>query len=61
MAQYKDRVLINVIVVQEPYPKQINSDAGKPSTKEEFTGFAVDCLGSDVGFWAFDSPWLKTT
>lgn len=57
--KYRNKVPISVIAVQEPDLRKVNPDTGKPFTKQEFTDFAVDCLGSKIMFWALTANWLK--
>lgn len=57
--KYRNQVPISVIAVQEPDLHKINKDTGKPFTKEEFTDFAIDCLGAKIIFWALSVDWLK--
>ncbi|THC89456.1 hypothetical protein EYZ11_011098 [Aspergillus tanneri] len=59
MSEYRDRVPINVVAVQEPDLAAINPNTSKPFTKDEFTDFAVNRLGVKIIFWALSAPWLS--
>ena len=58
MSQYRNKVPINVVAVQEPDLAAVNPNTTKPFTKQEFEDFAVHQLGAKVIFWALSSPWL---
>ena len=55
---YRDKVPIVAMAVQEPTLEYVNPATAKPFTREEFTTFAADYLGVDIIFWSKDSPWL---
>ena len=59
LSAYRDKVAISVIAVQEPDLNETNPDTQKPFTRQEFTDFAINCLGSDIIFWALSAPWLN--
>ena len=57
---YRDRVPIVAMAIQEPTLDYLNPRTGRPFTREEFERFAVDYLGVDVIFWARNAPWLQS-
>ncbi|OAR02990.1 hypothetical protein LLEC1_06820 [Akanthomyces lecanii] len=59
LSEYHSRVPISVIAVQEPDLAAINPNPSKPFTKQEFTDFAINKLGSQLIFWGESSPWLS--
>lgn len=61
ISEYRDRVPISVIAVQEPDLTKINPHTGQPFTKEEFVDYARNRLGIDIIYWATSSPWLQST
>jgi hypothetical protein len=56
---YKGKLDLVAMAVQEPTLTYKNQKTGKPFTKEEFTEFAQNYLGADLIFWSPTSPWLK--
>jgi hypothetical protein len=58
MSEYRDKVPINVVAVQEPDLAAINPKTKMPFTKDEFLEFAEKQLGSRILFWALSAPWL---
>lgn len=56
--QYKGRLSVVAMAVQEPTLTYTNEQTGKPFTKDEFTAYASDFLGADYIFWSSASPWL---
>ena len=56
--QYKGRLSLVAMAIQEPTLTYINPDTHKNFTREEFVAFAEDYLGVDVIFWSTTSPWL---
>jgi hypothetical protein len=58
LSQYRNRVPISVIAVQEPDLAAINPSTNKTFTRKEFTDFAINRLGVKIIFWALSSPWL---
>lgn len=59
MDEYRDKVPISVIAVQEPDLLAINNVTNTNFTRAEFTEFAVNNLGCDIIFWTTQAPWLK--
>jgi len=57
--QYKGKLSLVAMAVQEPTLTYTNPETKKPFTREEFVAFAQDYLGVDIIFWATASPWLK--
>ncbi|MBY4707343.1 hypothetical protein K6V18_20150 [Ralstonia insidiosa] len=57
--QYKGKLSLVAMAVQEPTLRYVNPKTGKPFTRDQFVSFAQDYLGVDVMFWAVDSPWLR--
>lgn len=57
--QYKGKLPLVAMAVQEPTLRYINPKTGKPFTRDQFVSFAKDYLGVDVIFWSVDSPWLR--
>lgn len=56
---YRGRLKLVAMSVQEPDLDFIDPKTGKPFTKDDFTGFARDYLGANIIFWAYISPWLQ--
>lgn len=56
---YRGRLKLVAMAVQEPTLEYVNPDTGKPFTKDEFVSFGRDYLGVDIIFWAYIAPWLK--
>ena len=56
---YRGKLKLVAMSVQEPDLDFIDPKTGKPFTKQDFTGFARDYLGANIIFWAYISPWLK--
>jgi len=56
--QYKGRLELVAMAVQEPTLTYTNPKTGKHFTKEEFIGFASAYLGADIIFWSPSSQWL---
>lgn len=57
--QYKSKLALVAMAVQEPTLTYKNPETGKPFSKEEFVQFAEDYLGADIIFWSTTSPgWL---
>lgn len=59
MDEYRHKLPISVIAVQEPDLLAINNATGKNFTRAEFTDFAVNDLGCDIIFWTTKAPWLN--
>ncbi|WP_246183698.1 hypothetical protein [Pandoraea anhela] len=57
--EYKGKLALVAMAVQEPTLTYTNPRTRKPFTRDEFTKFAEDYLGADVIFWSVESPWLK--
>jgi len=57
--QYKGRLSLVAMAVQEPTLTYTNPETKKPFTREEFVAFAENYLGVDIIFWSTASPWLK--
>lgn len=56
---YRNKLPITVIAVQEPDLKANKTDAGDKSTKEDFVEYATNNLAIKIIFWALSSPWLR--
>jgi hypothetical protein len=56
---YRDRVPLVAMAVQEPTLEYVNPETGRPFTRAEFEAFATDYLGVDIIFWSKDTPWLR--
>ena len=50
--QYKGKLSLVAMAVQEPTLTYTNPETKKPFTREEFVAFAQDYLGVDIIFWA---------
>lgn len=61
ISEYRDKVPISVVAVQEPDLEKINPYTGRKFTKEEFVKYAINQLGVGIIFWATTSPWLNET
>ena len=62
--QYKGKLALVAMAVQEPTLTYTNPQTRKPFTREEFSDYAKSYLGVDIIFWSTSSPWLmqdKTT
>jgi len=57
--EYRGKLKLVAMSVQEPDLDFIDPETGKPFTKDSFTGFARDYLGANIIFWAYISPWLQ--
>jgi hypothetical protein len=58
--QYKGKLAIVAMAVQEPTLEYINPATKKKFTQSEFRDFARDYLGANIIFWATSSPWLHS-
>lgn len=58
--QYKGKLSLVAMAVQEPTLSYTNPKTHNKFTREEFTQFAQDYLGANIIFWSTQSPWLKT-
>ena len=56
--QYRGKLLLVAMAVQEPTLTYTNPATGRKFTKNEFRDFAKDYLGADIIFWSVSSPWL---
>lgn len=59
--EYRSKVPISVVAVQEPDLEKINPYTGQKFTKKEFVEYAIHHLAVDIIFWATGSPWLSST
>jgi len=57
--QYKGKLRLVAMAVQEPTLTYTNPDTKKPFTREEFVAFAENYLGVDIIFWSTTTPWLQ--
>lgn len=57
--QYKGKLPLVAMAVQEPTLTYLNPRTKKPFTREEFSDYAKNYLGVDIIFWSTSSPWLK--
>jgi hypothetical protein len=57
--QYKGKLALVGMAVQEPTLTYVNPQTKKRFTRAEFTDFAEHYLGADLIFWSTASPWLK--
>lgn len=57
--QYKGKLSLVAMAVQEPTLTYKNPKTGKNFTKEEFTEYAESYLGVNIIFWSVESPWLR--
>lgn len=58
MSNYRNKVPISVVAVQEPDLAATNATTGQHFTKNEFLSFAEKDLGAKILFWALSAPWL---
>ncbi len=58
--EYKGKLPLVAMAVQEPTLTYTNPQTHHPFTKDEFIDFARDYLGVDIVFWAPESPWLNS-
>jgi hypothetical protein len=58
--QYKGRLKLVAMAVQEPTLTYTNPTTGKRSSRDDILQFASDYLGVDVIFWTPEAPWLRT-
>ncbi|ASV34088.1 hypothetical protein GWK90_03980 [Candidatus Hamiltonella defensa] len=56
--QYKGKLGLVAMAVQEPTLTYTNPQTRRPFTKAEFTDYAENYLGADIIFWSLSSPWL---
>lgn len=57
--QYKGRLKLVAMAVQEPTLTYRNPETGRPFTRDEVVAFARDYLGVDVIFWTPEAAWLQ--
>lgn len=57
--QYKGKLSLVAMAVQEPTLTYTNPATGKRFTRDEFVRFADDYLGADIIFWSAAAPWLQ--
>lgn len=57
--QYKGKLPLVAMAVQEPTLTYRNPKTKKPFTKEEFVDYAEHYLGVNIIFWSVESPWLR--
>lgn len=57
--EYRGKLKVVAMSVQEPDLDFINPRTGKHFTREEFTDFASGYLGANIIFWAYIAPWLQ--
>ncbi|KFF21971.1 hypothetical protein [Chryseobacterium sp. JM1] len=57
--QYKGKLPLVAMAVQEPTLTYKNPKTKKPFIKEEFVDYAEHYLGVNIIFWSVESPWLK--
>lgn len=57
--EYKDKLIVIAMAVQEPTLTYINPKTGKQFTRAEFQDFAANYLGAKIIFWATSAPWLN--
>ncbi|MBB1200987.1 hypothetical protein EGM70_11860 [Enterobacteriaceae bacterium 89] len=57
--QYKGKLDLVAMAVQEATLTYTNPKTHKKFTREEFTDFAENYLGTNIIFWSTQSPWLK--
>ncbi len=57
--QYKGKLSLVAMAVQEPTLTYKNPKTKKHFTKEEFTEYAENYLGVNIIFWSVESPWLR--
>ena len=58
--QYKGKLALVAMAVQEPTLTYTNPKTGKKFTREEFVDFAENYLGVNIIFWSTSTPWLRT-
>ncbi|MDX7986317.1 hypothetical protein FE392_03060 [Xenorhabdus sp. 12] len=57
--QYKNKLALVAMAVQEPTLTYTNPQTKKKFTQQEFIKFAEDYLGVNIIFWSTSSPWLN--
>ena len=59
--QYKGRLPLVAMAIQEPTLTYINPKTAQPFTRNEFIEYAEDYLGANIIFWTLSAPWLQST
>jgi hypothetical protein len=57
--QFRGRLRLVAMAVQEPTLSYTNPKTNKKFTREEFVDFAKNYLGVDIIFWSTSAPWLR--
>ena len=57
--QYRGKLRLVAMAVEEPTLTYTNPQTGKRFTREEVVTFARDYLGANINFWAVQAPWLQ--
>jgi hypothetical protein len=57
--QYRGRLKLVAMAVQEPTLTYTNPQTGKHFTRDDFVSFARDYLGANIIFWTPQAPWLR--
>ena len=57
--QYKDKLVLIAMAVQEPTLTYVDPKTKKRFTREEIQEFAQEYLGAKIIFWTTSAPWLK--
>lgn len=57
--QYKGKLPLIAMAVQEPTLTYTNPKTNKPFTKAEFQEFGQNYLGTNIIFWSTSTPWLQ--
>jgi len=58
--QYRGRLSLVAMAVQEPTLTYTNPATHKPFTRAEFVQFAENYLGVNIIFWSTTTPWLQS-
>ncbi len=58
--QYKGKLALVAMAVQEATLTYTNPKTGKKFTRDEFLDFAENYLGVNIIFWSTSAPWLKS-
>jgi len=59
--QYKGRLSLVAMAVQQPTLTYLDPTTSKPFTRDAFVAFAENYLGVDIIFWTTASPWLRSS
>ena len=57
--QYKGKLALVAMAVQEPTLTYTNPKTNRKFTREEFVDFAGNYLGVNIIFWSASAPWLR--